>query len=326
MPDEVLVLSSNDIKNLVSFQDSIGAVEEAFRQYGLNKVQNLPSQVLRVAEYGFEQVIKSGYVGGGSEKSLGTKLIIWHPPMTGLKNPQMKSLKAVLLVFDGESGNLVAIMDGATVTKLRTGAVVGVATKYLAGKNARSLGVIGTGMQGRSSLLAVNCIRNIQEIKVYDVRPEQGKMFCDEMSNLLSMEIHAVDRAVEVVQGSDIVCTATTSTKPVFESEWVQEGTHINSVGGGLGVDSTELDPNLFSKAKVVVDSIKACMEEAKTLDVDTVFCLTYKPRFFEKQGFAVVEKEELPRKVWGECYRCPKYPDCDEIAMISYLKKETAK
>jgi len=71
---------------------------------------------------------------------------------------------------------------------------------------------------------------------------------------------------------------------------------------------------------------VEACMNEALALEIDTVFCLTYKPGFFEKQGFAVVEKEELPRKVWGECYRCPKYPDCDEIAMISYLKKEPAK
>lgn len=69
---------------------------------------------------------------------------------------------------------------------------------------------------------------------------------------------------------------------------------------------------------------VKACMDEAKALGIDTVFCLTYKPVFFEKQGFSYIEKEELPRKVWGECYRCPKYPDCDEIAMIYYLKPET--
>jgi amino-acid N-acetyltransferase len=65
---------------------------------------------------------------------------------------------------------------------------------------------------------------------------------------------------------------------------------------------------------------VKACIDEAKNLGIDDVFCLTYKPQFFEKQGFACIEKEELPRKVWGECYRCSKYPDCDEIAMIRHL------
>jgi len=68
---------------------------------------------------------------------------------------------------------------------------------------------------------------------------------------------------------------------------------------------------------------VKACLDEAKALDIETVFCLTYKPKFFEKQGFDYIDKEELPRKVWGECYRCPKYPDCDEIAMIYHLKPD---
>ena len=67
---------------------------------------------------------------------------------------------------------------------------------------------------------------------------------------------------------------------------------------------------------------VTSCLNEAKTLDIDTVFCLTYKPIFFEKQGFDYIEKEELPRKVWGECYRCAKYPDCDEIAMIFKFEK----
>jgi amino-acid N-acetyltransferase len=68
---------------------------------------------------------------------------------------------------------------------------------------------------------------------------------------------------------------------------------------------------------------VKACIDEALSLDIDTVFCLTYKPKFFEKQEFDYIDKEELPRKVWGECYRCPKYPDCDEIAMIRHLKPQ---
>ena len=65
---------------------------------------------------------------------------------------------------------------------------------------------------------------------------------------------------------------------------------------------------------------IEACLREAKELGIPTVFCLTYKPAFFEKCGFFQVDKVELPRKVWGECYRCPKYPDCDEVALIYHL------
>lgn len=62
---------------------------------------------------------------------------------------------------------------------------------------------------------------------------------------------------------------------------------------------------------------VKACLDEAKALGIPTVFCLTYKPGFFEKQGFHKVDKMELPRKVWSECFRCPKFPDCDEVALM---------
>ncbi len=65
---------------------------------------------------------------------------------------------------------------------------------------------------------------------------------------------------------------------------------------------------------------VEACLREAKELGISTVFCLTYRPTFFEKCGFSQVDKAELPRKVWGECYRCPKFPDCDEVALIYHL------
>ncbi len=65
---------------------------------------------------------------------------------------------------------------------------------------------------------------------------------------------------------------------------------------------------------------VQACLDEAKELGIPTVFCLTRKPAFFEKHGFHLVDKMELPRKVWAECYRCPKFPDCDEVALIRHI------
>ena len=62
---------------------------------------------------------------------------------------------------------------------------------------------------------------------------------------------------------------------------------------------------------------IQACLEEARSMGIETIFCLTYMPDFFEQFGFRQVDKMELPRKIWGECLRCPKFPDCDEVALI---------
>ncbi len=76
-------------------------------------------------------------------------------------------------------------------------------------------------------------------------------------------------------------------------------------------------------KQRIGAQLVEACLQEAKELGIPTVFCLTYKPAFFEKFGFGQVDKMKLPRKVWTECYRCPKFPDCDEVALIYHLEVE---
>jgi len=76
-----------------------------------------------------------------------------------------------------------------------------------------------------------------------------------------------------------------------------------------------------FQKKHVGLKLVQACIEEAKDLGLPTIFCLTYKPPFFEKLGFSRVDKMELPQKVWNECYRCPKFPTCDEVSMIHRLE-----
>ena len=76
-----------------------------------------------------------------------------------------------------------------------------------------------------------------------------------------------------------------------------------------------------YQKQSIGDQIVEVCLKEAKELGISTVFCLTYKPVFFEKCGFSQVDKMELPQKVWGECYRCPKFPDCDEVALIYHLE-----
>lgn len=68
---------------------------------------------------------------------------------------------------------------------------------------------------------------------------------------------------------------------------------------------------------------VQACVEEAKALGIPKLFCLVRKPAFFEKHGFKLIEKTQLPQKVWAECYRCPKFPNCDEVALIRYLQDD---
>ena len=81
-----------------------------------------------------------------------------------------------------------------------------------------------------------------------------------------------------------------------------------------LAVDKKEQNQSIGSLLT------QACLEEAKELGIPKVFCLVRKPAFFEKHGFQLIDKKELPQKVWAECYRCPKFPDCDEVALIRHL------
>ena len=81
-----------------------------------------------------------------------------------------------------------------------------------------------------------------------------------------------------------------------------------------------------YQKQGIGDQLIEACLKEAKELGIPTIFCLTYKPAFFEKYGFSQVDKGELPHKVWGECYRCPKFPNCDEVALIYHLETPSKK
>ncbi len=76
-----------------------------------------------------------------------------------------------------------------------------------------------------------------------------------------------------------------------------------------------------YQKQRIGAQIVEACLKEVNELGISTVFCLTYKPAFFEKFGFSQVDKMELPQKVWSECYRCPKFPNCDEVALIYHLE-----
>jgi ornithine cyclodeaminase/alanine dehydrogenase-like protein (mu-crystallin family) len=144
-------------------------------------------------------------------------------------------------------------MDASLITAVRTGAAGGVAAKYLARKDSAIVGLIGTGVQGRTQVQAVNELFSLELVKAYDLSKESRERFCAEMSGKLGLRVEPVDTGRECVVGSDIVVTATYSKTPVVLDEWVDEGTHITSIGADVK-GKQELDTRLYQRAKVVVD------------------------------------------------------------------------
>jgi len=172
----------------------------------------------------------------------------------------------LVILYDSNTGDLLAMVQGGRLTQLRTGAVSAVATKCMARENAATVGIIGTGNQGRAQLAGVCGVRNVTAVKAYDRVEESVKGFIEEMGAELGVEITQVATAEEAVTDSDIVITMTTSRTPVLLGDWLQPGQHVNAAGSNHWIRQ-EVDDNVIRKADtIIVDSIEDAQVEAGDL------------------------------------------------------------
>ncbi|HWO97734.1 MAG TPA: ornithine cyclodeaminase family protein, partial [Bacillus sp. (in: firmicutes)] len=177
--------------------------------------------------------------------------IKWVCGFEGNRAKGLPYISGTILLNDPRTGELLAIMDGSYITDYRTGAATGVAVKYLAKKEAKSVGMIGTGIQARTNLAAIKEIVPIEKAKIIDLNKEAAHRFAEEMSKDLNIEIIVCETNQEVVEGSDIIVTVTTANQPLVMKEWLTEGALVLSVGS-----FQELDEQIpLTADKLVVDS-----------------------------------------------------------------------
>ena len=258
-----LLLTRQDVEQVLSMKDAIVAVEEGFRQLALGNVIMPQRTAIRIKEHHGFHLGMPAYVGGaGDGGSLALKVVTVYP-----ENPSKFGLPTTigtLLLNDPRSGALVAIMDAGFLTAMRTGAVSGVATKYLAREDARTVGVFGAGVQARTQLMAICEVRSIERALVCDPWTEGRDKFAAEMSKLLSIPVEATGDPKACVH-NDIVVAASSSAEPVFEGGWLAPGTHINGIGSHAP-HTRELDTVAIQRSKVVPDLAAACLVEAGDL------------------------------------------------------------
>jgi len=173
------------------------------------------------------------------------------------------SIVGTVNVFDYKSGKLLALMDAGSITQIRTGAVSGLATKYLSNKNSRYLCVFGTGVQAFSQVEAILEVRNISSIGIISSSHSKGCSFSEKIEKKFSIECKALS-SFDIPQNS-IICTATTSQLPVFSDVHVPRGCHINAIGSYRPF-AREIPSDTVSRSKVVVDDLKSCSLEAGDL------------------------------------------------------------
>jgi ornithine cyclodeaminase/alanine dehydrogenase-like protein (mu-crystallin family) len=123
------------------------------------------------------------------------------------------------------------------------------------------VGILGSGRQARSQLLAINVVSKIKKVKVYSPKPEHCLQYCREMEKLIDREVVPVKDPIEAVKGSDIISTATMSKTPVFDGSWIENGTHINAIGAHYP-DQQEMDETAVMRSKFVVDSKERALKE----------------------------------------------------------------
>jgi len=252
-PVKTLLLSTIDLKKLLDMNDVLTAVENAFRLKGLGRVQMPPKVYLFFDKFNGDIRTMPSYI-----EDIGVSAVkIVNVHSDNPKKYNMRTVMATIVLIDPSNGAPISIMDGSIITDIRTGAASGVASKYLARKDSRKLGIIGAGNQSRTQLLAIlNTFAKLDEVKIYDILPEKAKAFAEEATKAHSKrigKITAVADPKEAVQGMDIVVTCTPSRKPIIKDAWVSKGQHINCIGADAP-GKEELDPAVLKRAKVVID------------------------------------------------------------------------
>ncbi|MGA2789280.1 MAG: ornithine cyclodeaminase family protein [Candidatus Bathyarchaeia archaeon] len=253
-----LFLTRKDVEACLTMDDTLDAVERAFKEHG-EGTTNMPVRSgIRLEKAKGTTLFMPAYME--TMGAIGIKVVSVYPD-----NPSRYALPTtlgVVLLTDPKNGELLAIMDGTFLTAMRTGAAGGVAAKYLARKDAKKVGILGAGVQGRTQIIAASKVRRVEKVKAYDVARDRCELFCKQLSKELNIQIEPVDSAEKAVRGSDIVITTSTSKMPILNGDWLDEGTHVNAIGSHTP-DTRELDAASIKRAKLVVDSREAALKEA---------------------------------------------------------------
>jgi ornithine cyclodeaminase/alanine dehydrogenase-like protein (mu-crystallin family) len=247
------------VRAAVPITELIDAVEDAYRDVAAGRDRS-PMRS-RVPLDDGDLLLMPGVRGGGAGATV--KLVTVVPANAQRDLPV---IHAVVAWFDAATGRPLALIDGATLTAMRTGAASGVGTRLLARRDAATLAIIGAGAQAEWQVNAVVAARPIERVLVWSRSLDRRTAFAARMGRELGLRVEAAASAEDAVRGADVVCAATTSSAPVFDAEWVRPGTHVNGIGA-FRLDMVELPPALFGRADLVaVDAHDAAREEAGDL------------------------------------------------------------
>jgi len=248
-----LLLTEEDVKSILTMPLALEAVESSFRRLADGSAVCHSRQRLRMAGKGFLHYMAATDSAGGY---MGLKIYSVSPGGARFLVPLMSA----------QSGETLALIEANYLGQVRTGAASGLATRLMAREDARTAGIVGTGLQARTQLEAVALARKLEQVQAFGLDASRREQFAKEMTARLGLPVNPVATAEEAVRGADILITSTNSSKPVVEGRWLAPGVHINAIGVNFA-EKRELDAEVVARCDVIaVDSVEQSKLEAGDL------------------------------------------------------------
>ncbi len=248
-----LFLREAEVHELLTMPMTIAALEEAFGDWGRGAAANISRQRITVPQPGVLHVLPAAVPG---MDALGLKS---YTAFAG-------GARFLVLLYRASTGELLAMIEADWMGCMRTGAASGLATKFMARDDARTLGLIGTGNQARTQLMAIAAVRKLERARVWGRDRARLEAFCQLMAPAVPFPLEPAESAQAAVMDADIVATITTARDPVLLGEWVATGTHINAAGSNWH-NRREIDAETLHRADTIVcDSVDQARVEAGDL------------------------------------------------------------
>ena len=254
----MVILNKKQINKMVAMNEAIEAMKTAFVQLS-NGEAIIPTRLSTdIPEKNATSLVMPAY-------SLDSPYYIVKVVSVNYSNPQkgLPLLHSSVQVFDASKGNMVATLDGESVTAIRTGAVSGLATGILAKKDAKVGAVFGTGVQAKSQVEAILAVKNLEKILVFSRTKESAKLFCNLIYDTFGIKASTGNK--DSLKEADVICTATPSKKPLFDHGDLSLGVHINAIGS-FKSHMQEIPVETVINSKVIVDKRETCTVEAGDL------------------------------------------------------------
>jgi len=293
---ETLVLSDEEVRHLISMGEVIEAVEFAFREKGMGRIQMPPKTYLFFDRYDGDLRTMPSYIEAIDVAAV--KIVNAH--IENRDRYGLPTVMATIILIDPKNGFPLAIMGGTSITNMRTGAAGGIAAKYLARNESKVIGFIGAGTQAKMQLTAlIEVFKSFDEIRVWDINERNMRAFKGEMDAKYGniCQIKTVNVPEDAVRGADIVVTATPSRRPLVMDEWVSPGTHLNCIGADAP-GKQEVDPRILKRSKIVVDDLEQAAHSGE-INVPLRMGIISKADIWAELGEIIVGKK--PGRTWRD-------------------------